>query len=137
MGTRMFKAINNVYDHVYYRLYLLMGRLERYGDDTHVSAAILLAALQMQNIFLIFMVGLYCGLWHRVGGFRYGELMFFALGVAICILNIVAVVRDKRYIKIIKKYSDQGYILSSQIIDLTLAGSFLLMFVFAFLLDNM
>ena len=132
----MLNTITNTYDHVYYRLYLLMGKLERHSDDTHVSAAILLAALQMQNSFLIYIVGSYYGLWYRTNGFPYGELVFFALGVAVCILNIVAAVRGRRYKRIIKKYSVQDYMLSGRIIDLTLVGSFFVMFLFAFLVDN-
>ncbi len=97
-----------LYEFFYYRLYCWMERLEGKNSITHLSAAILFSALQMQNVFLLLLIGLKFGLISYYESSSWGSWVAYLIGILICIANCVFISRGDRYKKILEKYSAEN-----------------------------
>lgn len=125
----------SIYDLVYYRLYRITDAFSD-GSISHFSAAVLWAVVQMAFGYLVLVIGLYFEFFKKGGSFPHGALVFYLVGICICLLNVYFIVKNDRYKKILKKYSNQRNSAASISVDVALAALVVMMFVFSILADQ-
>ncbi|TWX44600.1 hypothetical protein [Colwellia hornerae] len=128
--------MKRLYEKLYYRLYKLMMLIERDKNATHLSAILLFSAIQLQNLFLFMLILMYFGLFNAGINIEHGEVLFFLFGIGVIFCNWMMIIKNGEYKKIIERENQNGYRISSLIIDSMMGMSLILLFVFARLVDG-
>ena len=114
-----------------------MKIIERDESMTHLSAILLYSALQLQNLFLLMLISMYLGLFDGSIQIENGEAIFFMFGIGIVFLNWLIIIKNGHYKLIISRESKLDNRKSNFIIDFFLVVSWVLLFIFAQLVDTL
>ena len=124
-----------LYELIYYRLFCIIDKFSD-GSISHISAAVFFALLQVTICFLILMMGEYWGYYSRSSNNDESSLLDHIIGLAIFSVNIYIVLKNDRYKRIIKKYSNDSYSIKFAVVDALLILLVILVIGFAIVLDD-
>ncbi|MFC6632277.1 hypothetical protein [Microbulbifer taiwanensis] len=115
-----------LYELVYYRMYRWSERVEGGRSDTHISAAIILSFVLVQNVLLICFLLLFTGLSELDWLATLNKWVGFFIVVGICVVNIVLFERNGRYVSVVEKFcnDDDKSLVRDRVVDVVVIGSF-------------